>query len=445
MEFHVRTDIESARLLYTLNYMFEGADHPEMVINPTHDTNSNKCLIQYGRATSPLADIYIPSGPFLKEGFSERDLNFEEWTSTKAVFEIEGQRAKARFDILGAVFYFLSRMEEYHTESKDSLGRFSGCDSCLFKNGLQFNALVDRWRQEFRDVMESIAGMNLFPKFTPAIKASCDVDSAYAFQGSGSGRLLMGGLHQLLKGNFSDFLVRSKWFFGEDKDPYDTIDYLIDSAMKGKSDLRCFVLLPCEIRDKRDKTSNQKVDILGKLNDRFKKNIKWGLHPSISAGNNGDKVRMEKEKLEGVFNQPIAHSRQHYLRLDFPDTNRALIDAGITDDHSMGFFDSPGFRAATSRPFKWYDLEEEREMPLVIHPLLIMDASLKVHLKYSPEQAKKLIDSILNEINYTNGFFSYLWHNSSLSDLDGWGDWVEVFEYMVEKCHLWLSENAHKE
>ncbi|NJO69236.1 MAG: hypothetical protein HC830_08110 [Bacteroidetes bacterium] len=65
----------------------------------------------------------------------------------------------------------------------------------------------------------------------------------------------------------------------------------------------------------------------------------------------------------------VTKSRQHFLRLKFPGTYHRLMQEGITDDYSMGFHDKPGFRAGIAMPYPFYDLVNEKETTLTVHPL----------------------------------------------------------------------------
>jgi hypothetical protein len=130
--------------------------------------------------------------------------------------------------------------------------------------------------------------------------------------------------------------------------------------------------------------------------------------------------------------KPIA-SRQHFVLLTLPDTYRRLLELGIKEDYSMGFASFPGFRAGTSLPFRFYDLREECETGLLIHPFQAMDVTLQQYLRLTPGEATARIEALIRKIKAVRGTFTSLWHNESLSGQGIWKGWREVFERMVQK------------
>ena len=105
-------------------------------------------------------------------------------------------------------------------------------------------------------------------------------------------------------------------------------------------------------------------------------------------------MKDEKERLENITDKPLLRSRQHYIKLFLPSTYRFLLEIGITDDYSMGFTDEIGFRAGTSHSFQWYDLSNEIETQLKVHPFCVMDVTLKNYLKLTPQQAVEKLNEL---------------------------------------------------
>ena len=96
----------------------------------------------------------------------------------------------------------------------------------------------------------------------------------------------------------------------------------------------------------------------------------------------------------------------------------------------MGYASAIGFRASTCFPFKFYDLQEEKETNLLVYPFLVMDATLHNYLRLRPAQAMNHISKIIDEVKAVNGYFIPLWHNESLSEYGMWIGWRKVFEDM---------------
>ena len=135
-----------------------------------------------------------------------------------------------------------------------------------------------------------------------------------------------------------------------------------------------------------------------------------------------------------MLNKKILHARQHFLKLNFPETYRNLIDQGIQHDHSLGYHDAIGFRAGTSNPFYWFDLDKNQATELMIHPLLAMDVTLKKYLKLQSDQAITEVKKLIDQCKEVDAPFSLLWHNSSFYEAEGWGSWKEVYVEIVKYC-----------
>src|SRR5690606_12639845 len=106
-------------------------------------------------------------------------------------------------------------------------------------------------------------------------------------------------------------------------------------------------------------------------NLEFQKQIqsvsKWaetGIHPSYASNSNPEKLKTEIQRLEKISGQKITKSRQHYIKLNLPETYQNLIEQGIEEDYTMAYADETGFRAGTCTPFFWYDLSREEKTNL---------------------------------------------------------------------------------
>ena len=109
-----------------------------------------------------------------------------------------------------------------------------------------------------------------------------------------------------------------------------------------------------------------------------------GIHPSYRSNRDENLLHSEFAFYSGLLGKRPELSRQHFLLLSFPETYRRLIKQGITCDYSMGYAGHTGFRAGTCRPFRFYDLKEELETGLMLHPFQVMDVTLQQYLRLNP-------------------------------------------------------------
>jgi hypothetical protein len=122
----------------------------------------------------------------------------------------------------------------------------------------------------------------------------------------------------------------------------------------------------------------------------------------------------------------------HYLKMQLPTTYRQLVESEISQDFTMGFAETIGFRAGTSRPFFWFDWMKNQQQSLQIVPFCYMEHTLHSYMKCTPSQAIEKIAEIKSRIKESNGDCCILWHNSSLSEYGEWEGWRTVLLHTLK-------------
>ncbi|HVA99175.1 MAG TPA: polysaccharide deacetylase family protein, partial [Bacteroidia bacterium] len=239
-----------------------------------------------------------------------------------------------------------------------------------------------------------------------------------------------GYIRSFLKGDFAEISERTKVLLGKQRDPYDTYDYQLEIQEKYKlRPIYFFLLGDYAVNDKNIPAENKKFQaLIKKLADY----ADVGIHPSYNSAENVEKIKKEVGKLTKTLNREITKSRQHFLRLKFPETYRTLIEVDITDDYTMGYADYVGFRASICTPFHFYDLDMESETRLTIHPFAVMECTLKQYMNIPPEEAMNFIKPLVDAVKKVDGVFIMLWHNETLSDLGMWQNWRRIYEETIE-------------
>lgn len=98
----------------------------------------------------------------------------------------------------------------------------------------------------------------------------------------------------------------------------------------------------------------------------------------------------------------------------------------------MGYASLVGFRASICTPFNFYDLDNELETKLKVHPFAIMEGTLKYYMNIGPEEAMQHIKPLIDEVKRVDGTFISLWHNDSLNDQKFWKGWRRIYEEMIQ-------------
>lgn len=380
--------------------------------------------VNYSQNPSGDREIWIPSGPFLFETGTSSPPPEVVWINhTPALFPLEKTRAADfPFDLPAMGFYLLSRYEEYTASTRDVHGRFPSTASLAGRHGFLEVPLWDIWMNRFAAKLHktfpglkpSRPGFSFLPTF--------DVDQAWAYRHKPILRQLGGGLKDLVFGRFALFFQRMFVLAGIENDPFDTSRFILQNHPEAP--LFFFLLADPGPYEENHPPRHPALQVMIR---ELASLAPLGIHPSYRSGDDPTLVKKEKGRLEQITGQAILKSRQHFLRLRFPETYRGLVDAGIGEDFSMGFADIIGFRAGTSVPFRWYDLESESPRNLLINPFHAMDVTLKKYMGLSPVEAEEHLLGLLGIVRQNGGQFCTVWHNSSFDEKGGWKGWPAVY------------------
>jgi hypothetical protein len=385
-------------------------------------------------ADQPVHDelFFKASSLLLKKNMEQQEavsLNYQDYTINYPV-----QDSVFPFDVFAASFYLLSRYEEYLPSALDGHSRFRAEESYAFKHGFLNRPVIDEWAFEIKKVLQSrFPGID-FPKRNYLFLPTIDIDRAYAYRSSGFIKNTLRFGKALLKGDLERAGSIIQVGSGRKKDPYDTYLYMsrVHRKITGKP---IFFFLMGDAA-KYDVNLHFKTARMHDLIIKVGKYADIGIHPSYWSNYQSHLIEKEKRRLGEIIHTPVKLSRQHYLRLHLPQTYYHLMQAGISDDYSMGYASQIGFRAGTCTSFTWYDLANDQETELRVHPFAVMDVTLNQYLKLSADEALSQVKQLSDHVRNVDGIFTTLWHNESLSDINNWKGWRKVYRDMV----MYVSE-----
>ncbi len=419
---NIFVDHISPRLIYTLQFVLEyrGVDY-QLCNDFIQFEQLNGVKLNY-------SDRHFQGIPQLKPSNLLFEETIEEYSITRSQFFQEDCFSfNGVIDPLASVFYTLSRMEEYLTDQRDSLGRFPGKKSILYQNDWHEKAMCDRWSNDFLYFLKEKCGLNWHPKLERiACMPTFDIDNAFAYQHKNQLRTKLATAKDMFYARKERLSDRKKVLAGEMKDPYDTYDFIETLSMTGAKITIFWLLGDYGPYDKNISHQHpaQRALILHMSNF-----ADIGIHASYGSNDSEFQLLTEIQRLSEITETNITKNRQHFLMLHLPDTYQALVRQNITDDYSMGYADIAGFRAGTARSFPWFDLEKNDITSLMIHPFSYMDGTLKEYLNLEPNEAKLKIAELFKEVCLYGGQFSYIWHNETIGDYAHWKGWKDVFTY----------------
>lgn len=420
------SEYTSSRITYTLNYVFNiqlGLSY-KITSNVNEFNESNEFKINYSNTHFDNVFQIIPEGLLFENNIRNKYPILTHTNDLPIIFSQEG--GNVPFDIFSAIFWFLSRYEEYLEFSSDEHGRFSANESFAYKNGILTRPIVDEWMNYFREELINIfKGIELKINTFNAI-TSIDVDSPWCYMNKGFLRNTAGLLRDFILTKFNNMALRINVLLNKTPDPWYNFEWLLKLHEQTKQQLMFFV----HVGDygKFDKTVNYKSKAFSGFINTINSQSEIALHPSYRASINKNIFKEELDRLSKLIGEKVVKSRQHFLVFTIPTYYRMLIELGVEEDYSMGFADKPGFRAGTSRSFHFFDLENNIETNLMIHPFVVMDRTLNSYEGENPEKASDTVKYLIDNVRKVNGTFVSLWHNESLSNRFEWKGWLSTFK-----------------
>jgi len=429
MEILVYTEGKSSRLQYILNYIFRdcyscdfSVTEQETIFSPHQGPKINYSG-KYG-----LDGFRIPSSGLLVENCIRKMEPMPEISGEVPRLFADDKEVDLSFDIFSAVFYMISRYEEYLPHEPDYHGRFESNSSLAMKYDFLELPVVDLWVLDLRDRLNRMyPELELSPgkfKFQP----TSDIDLPFAILHRSILRKVGANIRSSLKRN-GESEMRRAVLSGDVKDPYDTFDEM--GRIHSERGLKPIIFFLTSGYGKYDKSISPQNKTFRELVGQTMKFGHPAIHPSYRSAGKAAILQKEILTLSKITGIDILASRQHYLKFKLPKSYTQYLEAGIRREYSMGFASHCGFRAGTSKPFHFYDLENETETPLIVTPFQVMDRTLKDYMKLSPISAVEKIRKLIDAVRSVNGTFVSIWHNDAFSDMGEWEGWKVVYLEML--------------
>lgn len=403
----------------------------EVHLSQTHWTismqgNSRKILIKRNSSFYSVKHTDLPCGLCLDTQLPAPG----EMSNKLACWSQKAQSIEAKYDILGFVYWSLTRSEELGAppSSFDKYGRFMSRSSHAAKHDYLERPLADEWLQS---LFEQITA--LWPSFEGqehhySIELSHDVDNVLRY-GSIPPSLF---LKKVLRPNSDEGLFRFlsapvtyllQNVYLSPTDPENTFDWIMQTSEKFgvKS---TFFFISCndvhEVDNRYPFTCRAVKNLLKKIIGR---GHQVGLHPSLGSTFVEDRIRFENKVLADqsipLSFTPLS-ARMHYLQWQAWDTVKELAKAGIQQDWSLGYADRAGFRAGTCHTYEAFDPVKYQPLGVEMHPLIVMDRTLTSpkYMNLNQAEAEHLVEKLANLCHKVSGNISLLWHNSQLATQD---------------------------
>ena len=422
----VYSSIKSNRFLYAIKLVLKevcGIDYK--IIHDKNELGDKDKVLNYSGERIEGSFQVHPYGLLSEKDYRQFDVSFDYGGEEKVkLFLTEFDHLG--FDVFSASFFLASRMEEYWKHERDEHGRYTSSNSIMTKLGVLHLPLINIWGKVLQTKLSNF--FNIVYKAPSQFKIinTIDIDNAWAFNNKGVVRSVGGVGKAALKGDFTEVKNRVGTTILGKEDPYDTYDYINQiTKEKGIESIYFFLLGD---RAEFDKNVSHKNPKLIQLIQELSKENKIGIHPSYQSYLKASVQEKEKKRLEKILKAKVTIGRKHFLKLSIPETYRNYATVGIKEDYTMGYADNVGFRAGICTSFTFFDIIEDKELPVKIHPFAYMDGSLNQYLKLSIKESIQKIQQLKAEVKSVNGHFIGVWHNETLNDKGIWKGWKAVYE-----------------
>ncbi|MBU0713047.1 hypothetical protein KKA87_14175 [bacterium] len=336
--------------------------------------------------------------------------------------EIKGNYLYIHTDIIGWIIESLTRSEESRVTNNN--GRTIPMEeSFAYKQGIHQKPYLDQIIHDFQVQFISFLDANkvpweqIHPSTNPILSLTHDVDSIQAKSVFRYIYWMIQGITCLNIKKIKIIIDRIKDINNLDSDPHFSFDIYknIEGKFGYKSTFYLLSLAHYLGREGRRYTLKNKK-LSDKVRDLVQNGWEIGLHPSRVTHLSQKMLKKEVSRFNKAFHY-IGNSigvRNHYLKAIFPETWRLQELLGFKYDSSLGWAKSPGFRAGTAKPFRPFDIKDNRFLNVWELPLIVMDGAIQGSSSEITDQIIKIAEESFQ--NYAP--LTLLWHSDRISNRD---------------------------
>lgn len=328
-------------------------------------------------------------------------------------------------DLIASTFFFLTRYEEcVRRDVRDQHGRFIGKESLPYRAGFLNRPVVEGYGHLLRKYLRQmgVSVQEPAPGFQH-IYLTHDVDEIWTWDNYY--RALRSTAKRILTNQPNKLQPLLACHNYQKYDPAYTFPWLMEQDNRvrvvcgHKQCTPVYFFMGCTEKRYFDKGYMANRTRTGDLIHVIQgAGAVVGYHVSYAASLTTEEIAPEIDRIAKLNGKQIIWSRNHYLASREPEDFRVLIDAGITDDFTMGYADVAGFRLGTCRPVRWIDPVKRELTPLTLHPMTVMECTLDgadYMALQNEDEAFAYAADLLQKCYAYAGEAVLLWHNTSVT------------------------------
>ena len=222
----------TARIEYVLHLIF--SEILGVSFELTNDLDkfnySDLIKVNYSEANSKECFTIDPAGLLEESGIVHQDIQIGKWNDLPTLFN--RKKGDLPFDIFSAVFYLVSRYEEYLPFQADQYERFEADQSLAEKGNFLNIPIVDLWCIELARKLKIYDSCRNIKPSNYKFQLTIDIDEAWVYKNKGVVYCIGASIKDLLFLNIKKLVHRLKVFSNKIPDPGDTYGYLNDVQKK---------------------------------------------------------------------------------------------------------------------------------------------------------------------------------------------------------------------
>lgn len=368
--------------------------------------------------TFPISQIPSFDGKISVPLFLEEGRPFVQWRDRELTIHA---------DLLTLSFLLLSRGEELLISRRDEYGRFRYAWSLSQTYHLMDFPVVDEWGMLVRRELCKVYGEQALGVHTPTLTPTHDMDTARRFSS------LYGAVRSILGGDLLRY--RNPAMAGESARQYlasrkkpELDPELLSAEALMETSRRYGLRSEFYFKGLEPGTPDCTYDVSSPAVKAFAQKAAaagmiCGFHGSRETPGSLVRFQAEQRRVGQALGAVPTCGRQHYLCFEAGKTPVIWEQSGIRYDSTLGYPDREGFRCGTCHAYPLYDLERDRPLTVQEHPLIVMDATLRVYRKLSKEAALSSMKTLFNRCQAVGGDFVVLWHNGNV--MRTWAEWYQ--------------------
>ena len=340
-------------------------------------------------------------------------------TSLDLVNKTESKTIYCGIDIVGSIFFMLTRWEEIVNTSRDKRDRFLAQESVAYKFNFLHRPIVNEYIEMLWNMLEYIGHKGGRKKRVFSLNPTHDIDHLSPFP-------LLTVVEETIA--YKDYFLPIKRLIQNLKgiNVYETFDFLMSESEKHNTvSTFYFMSNGSHFRDNRYKPTHKKIKKA--ISDVLSRGHKVGFHAGYETYLDKNELFKQKTNLEKAHKISIDSARQHYLRFKTPETWNNYEIVGLKHDSSLSHPDLPGFRCGTSDEFQVLDVIKRKIINVWEKPPVIMDSML-YRMNTTVEIQIKEIIKYRNICEKFKMPYTFIVHNSSFDPVK-WKSWYEIYPY----------------